>query len=89
MALVSYNLNDVDKNEGYRCLWCLLEVSQNINKLTEAEYERETLNIYETEKQRTNALNYWRRQYGCLAEVVYLEFEIPLDFYIEKATRKI
>lgn len=88
MALVAFDINELDKKQKYRCLWCLVESSAVMNMVTCMEERRETLNIYVTEKQRSRALQYWRRG-SILANTVFFLFEIPIDFYLEKAEKQI
>ena len=88
MALVAYELEELDKIKGQRCLWCLVVSSEVISLADPLKHRLSSLNIYETEKQRDNALRYWRSQHK-LSNTVFFRFEIPIDFYLEKAQKEI
>ncbi len=88
MSFVSYEITELEKHNGYSCLYCLVVASQFINKVTREEGVRQSLHIYESERSRNYGLRYWRREY-CLTETVFFTFEIPIDFYLEKAQKLI
>lgn len=88
MVLAVYDISGLDKNKGYRCLWCLVISSAVISLVNSRKERNETLNIYETERQRNNALKYWRREYK-FSDTVFFTFEIPIDFYLDKAEKHI
>ena len=83
MVFTVYDINELEKSKGYRCVWCLV-----ISSATIKESRRESLHIYETERQRDNAMNYWQREYK-LQETVFFIFEIPIDFYLQNAEKRI
>ena len=88
MALVSYDITELEEKKGYRCLWCLVISSAVINRISGNESRVETLNVYQSEAQRDRALKYWQREH-ILTETVFFTFEIPVDFYLEKAEKQI
>ncbi len=88
MTLVAYDIRELDKCQGYSCLFCLIVASRFINRITGIEGVNQTLNIYGTEGSRNNGLQYWRRECK-LTETVFFTFEIPIDFYLEKAQKLI
>lgn len=87
MVLAVYDISQLDKNKGHRCLWCLL-ISSAVIRLGVGFERNENLNIYETKKQRNNALRYWRGKHK-LHDTVFFTFEIPIDFYLEEAQKHI
>lgn len=88
MALVAYDLKELDRNRDYACLWCLLVASKMFKLDTQDIDMVQTLNIYTTQKSRDNALKYWQRQHKS-DETVFFTFEIPVDFYLETAVKHI
>ncbi len=88
MSFAAYDMAELEKDKGYRCLWCLVISSKLVSRVDLQESRRDSLHIYESEAQRARALAYWRRTY-MLAETVFFLFEIPVDFYLEKAEKQI
>jgi len=88
MTLVVYNLKELDRNRDYACLWCLLIASKMLNLVTHDTDMVQTLNIYTTCKSRDHALKYWQGQHKA-DETVFFTFEIPIDFYLDKAIKHI
>jgi len=89
LVLAVYDIaEELDQKQGYHCLWCLVISSAIMNMITKKESQHQTLNVYSTEKQRDNALKYWRRQH-ILTETVFFTFEIPIDFYLENSEKQI
>jgi len=70
------------KQKGYKCLFCLIISSQCLER------RLETLHIYESQESRERGMNHYRRG-SVLKDTVFFTFEIPIDFYLEKAEKQI
>lgn len=87
MSLISFDIEELDKNQiGWPCLYCLVIAGTYMNLVTCKVATRQSLHIYQTERSREYGLRHWRHEYK-LAEVVFFKFEIPINFYLEKAKR--
>lgn len=87
MSFVAYEIEELEKKGGYSCLYCLVVASKFRNLVT-GEGVRQSLHIYTTERSREYGLRHWRSEYN-LTETVFFTFEIPIDFYLEKAIKQI
>lgn len=65
-----------------RIVYCLLIVSQGLA----GQYE--TLNFYSTKRGLDIALKYHQRK-NTFTETVFFTFELPIDFYLDKAQKHI
>lgn len=88
MAFVAFSIEYLQKDKGYSCLYCLVIASTLVNGITEKEQLTQSLHIYESNEQRERALNTWRHRYN-LTETVFFKFQVPIEFYLEKAEKVI
>lgn len=81
--MISAILENLDKFQGQRCLWCLVSTYLRLDG------ERVSfLHMYETEVSRSRGLKYFQRE-NQLSDVVFFTFEIPVDIYLEGAIKHI
>ena len=81
--MITATLENLDKVQGQRCLWCLVSTSLRLDG-KRVSY----LLIYETEVSRKRGLKYYQRE-DKLSDVVFFTFEIPVDIYLEGAEKHI
>lgn len=89
MALVAYDIDELDREQGYLCLYCLVGSTPIYDFNTGRNRIHQVLNIYQTARSRKYGLRWWRSQANPLGDTVFFTFEIPLDFYLEQAKKHI
>jgi len=79
--VISATLEGLEKLQGQRCLWCLVIT---VSRLDGSRFQ--TLQIYQSDVSRERGLRYFQREYK-FGDEVYHTFEIPVDIYLNGATK--
>lgn len=80
--MIAAVIERLESHKGHKCLFCLV-----VNSLGLAG-RFSFLMIYESPESRERGLKYYQREYK-LSDTVFFVFEIPIDFYLEKAVKLI